>query len=384
MNLWKRARPLVVLWLVASAGAFGQSQPRERLELVHADALEGERVGTVTVRRLEGNVFFRQGEAEMRCDRAVQYVEDERVVFRGHVVFTRPSQTLRAEKIEYLAGKREEWAEGGVVARDSLRELRCNWLHYEEIPEFGLAVGDVVLKHHGTRVSLYADTVAYQRAEGWAEGWGSPRIVQEDSLGNPVFTLTGSRVRWEQDSRKFVALGRVQIEQRGSWATCDSLVYFREPNVAILSGHPVTWRRWERMAGVEMEWHFEGDTLREVYVRGRAAVVTEADTVRPGSRRNVVKGDTIRIVFEAGEPKTVHVRGRAISLYYLFEDSEPKGANWVLGDEIVLWVKAGQVQRVRIIGDPEPAEGRYYPERVVQLAPKPAEAADLTLPGQGR
>ncbi|MDZ7373163.1 MAG: hypothetical protein ONB23_04265 [candidate division KSB1 bacterium] len=348
---------------------FALAQPEaERLELVHADQLVGERVASGTLRRLDGNVLFRQGDAWMRCDRAVQFVEEGRVVFLGDVQFSRGDLLLRADRVTYLAGSREEWAEGRVLVEDSVRFLRAEKLHYQEIPEIARASGEVELRHRRTRAVLRADTVVYHRVSGLAEGWGHPRLAQEDSAGRTVFVLTGRRVRWFEDSRIFEAIGEVRIEQGSSWATCDTLRYFRSSETAVLRGQPSTWRRWEKVTGQEMEWRFVGDSLRQVHVWGRARVTSEADTLAPGTRRNHVEGDTIAVFFAEGEPRRVEVRGRATGLYYVFERSEPKGANWVLGDEIVLWVRGGRVQSMEVRGVPEAAEGRYYPERIVRFA----------------
>jgi lipopolysaccharide export system protein LptA len=369
--------------ILACGMATSQAQP-ERLELVHADELAGERSPLGTVRRLDGHVVFRQGEATMRCDHAIQYLEEDRVVFIGNVELARCGQTLRADRVTYLAREREEWAEGHVVVLDSARELRAGNLHYREGPEVGWATGSVVLRHLRTRAVLQADTVVYYRARGVAEGHGSPRIVQEDSTGVPVFTLTGRTVRWLDDSRLFQAEGQVRIEQAGSWATCDSLHFWRSKNVAVLTGNPTTWRRWERMTGERMEWHFAQDSLREVHVWGKATVVSEGDTLRPGTRQNRVQGDTIRIFFASGDPRQVEVEGRATALYYVFEKTEPKGANWVLGDRIRAWIENGRVERMEVIGAPEAAEGKYYPERIVSLARQESVVPERPLPSRER
>ncbi len=364
------AGALVVGLLLSGGVRAQQKRPAERLRLVHALEMTGETVDGRRIYRLVGQVVFRQGEMELRCDRATQYVDENRVVLEGNVVIRQPGKVLRADRIEYFDRLREEWAEGHVVAEDSARTLRCDRLHYQENIDYGVAEGHVELEHREKHVRLQAARVRYDRANGMAVGEGKPVIVQEDSTGRQVFRLSGERVAWYEDARRFEALGNVEIvDESGSHARCDSLVYYRSTGVAYLRGKPHTWRRWERMFGHEMEWFFAGDTLREVRVRGKAFVLTEADTLRPGFRQNRVKGDSLVIFFSRGEASQIVVRGRATSLYYLFEEGKPKGVNWILGDEIRMWVSGNKLTRVRIVGDPERAEGKYYPERLVAMAP---------------
>ena len=373
------------LVVFAAAASAKQGGPPERLRLVHAREMSGETVNGRRVYRLVGEVVFRQGEMVLRCDRATQYLDEHRVVLEGNVVIEQPGKVLRADRIDYFDRLREEWAQGHVVAEDSARTLRCDRLHYQEDRDYGVAEGAVQLEHRENHVRLEAATVRYDRANGVAIGEGNPVIVQQDSTGREVFRLSGKRVAWYEDARRFEALGEVEIvDESGSHARCDSFAYYRDTGLAFLRGRPHTWRRWEQMYGHEMEWFFAEDTLREVRVRGHAFVLTEADTTHPGFRQNRVRGDSLVIYFSGGEAAQIVVRGRATSLYYLFEEGKPRGVNWILGDEIRMWASGNKLTRVRILGDPERAEGKYYPERLVSLAPVSdfePEEREFAVPG---
>lgn len=66
--------------------------------------------------------------------------------------------------------------------------------------------------------------------------------------------------------------------------------------------------------------------------------------------------------FHANKLEQVDVQKNATSLYYLFDNKEPNGANKSSGDHIFIDFIVGEVDRIKIVGG---VQGQYFPEKMI-------------------
>ncbi|HQK98670.1 MAG TPA: OstA-like protein, partial [Bacteroidia bacterium] len=78
-DLFKRTFLLLIIFLSAVLNVEAQVQPQaqekkaRQIEIVQAGSLEGVKQNDIEVRRLIGNVIFKQGDTYMYCDSALFY-----------------------------------------------------------------------------------------------------------------------------------------------------------------------------------------------------------------------------------------------------------------------------------------------------------------------
>jgi hypothetical protein len=90
---------------------------------------------------------------------------------------------------------------------------------------------------------------------------------------------------------------------------------------------------------------------------GNASVLSPVEGGKP-AELNQMFGDQMLIEIADEQVSNITVKGKARSLYFLYEKGEAKGANNASGDKIYLEFEQGKVNKIRIAGG---AEGIYYP-----------------------
>ena len=66
--------------------------------------------------------------------------------------------------------------------------------------------------------------------------------------------------------------------------------------------------------------------------------------------------------FRANKLEQVDMQRNATSLYYLFDNKEPNGANKSSGDRIFIDFVQNDVNRIKIVGG---VQGQYFPEKMI-------------------
>src|SRR5688572_24696091 len=104
----------------------------EKVELLRADALEGGTFNGVNIRKLLGNVAFRQGDTYLYCDSAYQYSDKNAMEAFGHVRITQGDSVTATSNTAYYDGDaRKAKLRGNVVLQDPRMTLTTPNLDYD-------------------------------------------------------------------------------------------------------------------------------------------------------------------------------------------------------------------------------------------------------------
>jgi lipopolysaccharide export system protein LptA len=372
--------------------------------LENADDLIGRIIDGQEVRELIGNVRMVQENVRMSCDSALQFVLSGKIVLSGNVVVREDSVTLYAPRANYYRDERRAEGFGGVrlddgrtvltaeegeyfveertayfrdrvTVRDSVSTVTGDSLTYFRDDQRSVVTGHVIVRHHPDRTVISGGHLVHDAPLGYSLMTRDPMLIQIDSSAASIDTLTVRSLRMEalDDSlRRFIAMDSVRIVRRGLAALGGRAVFFAEGDSMHLRSSPVVWYDRTQINGDSIDVYLRGRALFRVDVVGDAIAVSQSDSAYPG-RFDQLRGGRLHMHFADKALNSIEVIERAISIYYVYDDSAGNGLNTASGDRIVLSFREGRVRTVRVFGG---VEGQYVPENLVV-----GREAEFKIPG---
>jgi len=236
---------------------------------------------------------------------------------------------------------------------------------YFENEDRAVAVGHVSVRSLEDNVTILGDSLVHYRTSGASVVSKNPTLIQIDSSatgGGDTLVVVSDRMESYRDtSDRFVAIGDVKIVRADLASRCERSVLDRTNDLLILEGNPVVWQGESQMTGDSIVAFLEGNELRTLHVIGRAMAVSRSDSALR-NRFNQLTGRELVLSFVERKLRAIDVLHNATSLYYLFEESAPNGANRSSGDRIRIDFVEGRINRITVIGG---VEGTYAPESMI-------------------
>ncbi|MCX7761609.1 MAG: hypothetical protein N2252_02080 [Candidatus Kryptonium sp.] len=370
------------------------------IQLIHADSLIGRRYDSKTVRELIGNVQLKHENIYVWCDRAIQYVDENRVEAYGNLRVRQDTLQLQADQGIYLGDKKIAICEGNVKLTDGRTMLEAKYGNYDvqkklaifksnvklidsttiitadelfhyRTDKKSIAIGNVVIKNLENNITIYGGYFENYDSAKYSVIKTNPKLVQIDTSSDgeiDTLIVVGKFMEAFRDTNvsMFSATDSVMIVRGNLSAVCGDVFYYDKKDLIILWRNPIIWYENSQISGDSIVVMLKDRKLDEVLIYGSAFAIDPADSAYP-ERFNQLKGKTMRIKFRDGEIDELYVEKNAMSLYYIFETNEanerkPNGVNFVSGDSVWIKFKDGKMHRIKIVGG---IEGVYYPEELV-------------------
>jgi len=337
--------------------------PTARLQLIHADLLQGQKSGDI--RELVGNVKFQQGLAVLTCDRAVQYVEEGRTILVGNVAFVDTSTSLFADQVLYHELSRMSEAEGHVRLVDSSKTLNAERLIYQSDEEKALATGKVRLEDAKERVIIEGESAEYHRRVGEARITGHPVLTQTDTTDGKELIIHGAVFEMFKDGDEFQVIDSVQVIRGELAAFCDTLVYDKKANSIKLAHAPRVYQNRQYLAGEAVTLFLHQNDVEAIKISGNAIASSHVDsTLQTSTPYDLLSGEEMMVYVRDEKIDSVQITGRATSFYHVFENGQEKGLNKVLGDTLFITFVNEDLDHVRVCSSPGSSKGEFYPPRL--------------------
>ncbi|MEX0737569.1 MAG: OstA-like protein [Bacteroidota bacterium] len=388
-----------VVLLVLFSPAPLPAQGSKLLEVRSADVLNVRYVGNQEVRELIGNVHIVQTSpvevVKIWCDSALRYMAVNKLELYGRVRIVRDSVTLLAPEAVYFGNEqRSEMKHGVRLLKGSMvltasfgeyftEEKRArfmddvrvvdasslttaNTLLFFEGEEKSIALGNVRVINTENHLTVYGDSLVNFDRLNYAVVSGNPRMVQVDTASDgriDTLVVVSEVMESFRDSlQQFIARGNVAMARTDFSARCGEAIYRMEQDRMILRERPVVWHEGNQVSGDSIVVTLLEKRLHSVYVKGRAMAVSMADSTT-ARRFDQLTGREIVMQFAGNKLERIEAERNAVSMYYLFEEHVPNGANRSSGDRIVIEFDEGKTDRIRIVGG---VEGRYFPEPMIE------------------
>ena len=377
------------------------AQQSKIIELRNADTLKGRTIRDEDVRELIGRVHFVQiasegGFVDVWCDRALRYMVQNKIELFGNVKVVRDSITIRskegvyyaeqrmiegkngvqlergktfltARNGEYFVDEKRSHFIGDVVLADTSTTITCKEMYYYEAESRSVAIGNVHVFENLNGVNIYGDSLIHIEQKKFTLVLKQPRLVKIDtSAGGTIDTMVvvSREMQSIQDTiGRFTATDSVSMVKDGMSAKCGKAIYFVNNDLIALQTHPVIWSDENQITGDSIRIRMEDKRIRSLWVKNRAMAISRVDTAMP-NRFNQITGRELTMYFRANKLEQVDVQKNATSLYYLFDNKEPNGANKSSGDRIFIDFVADDVDRIKIIGG---VQGQYFPEKMMKM-----------------
>ncbi len=377
------------------------SQQAKLVELIHADSLVGRKYDSKLVRELIGNVKLKHENIFVWCDKAIQYVDENRIEAYGNLKVKQDTLLLIADQGIYLGDKKIAMCEGNVKLTDGRTTLEARYgnydaqkklaifksnvklidsttiitsdeLFYYRADKKSIAIGNVAIKNLENNITIYGGYFENYDSAKYSIIKTNPKLVQIDTSSDgkiDTLIVIGRFMEAFRDTNisMFSATDSVMIVRGDLSAVCGDVFYYDKKDLIILWRNPIIWYENSQISGDSIVVKLIDRKIDEVLIYGSAFAIDPADSGYP-ERFNQLKGKTMRIKFKENKIDEVFVEKNAVSLYYIFETDEtgirkPNGVNHVSGDSVWIKFKDGKMQRIKIVGG---IEGVYYPEDLVE------------------
>jgi len=372
---------------------------QSKIDLRRADSLEVKTLNGEEVRELIGNVHFVQfptsgGLVKVWCDRALRYMEQNKIELFGNVKVVRDSVTIRSKEGVYygdqrlMEGRKGVELERGktlltavnanyfidekrslfwdnVVLVDTSSVITCSIMNYYEAEARSVATGGVHVFENANAVNIYGDSLIHLEQQHFSLVMKQPRLVKIDTSADGIIDtmVVESRIMqsFQDTADRFVAIDSVRMVKSDMSSRCGKATYFVHKDIIALQTHPIIWNGENQITGDSIRILMEDKKLRNLWVKNRAMAISRVDTSLP-NRFNQLTGRELTMYFRADKLEQVDVQKNATSLYYLFDNKEPNGVNKSSGDRILIDFIGDEVDRIKVIRG---VQGQYFPEKMI-------------------
>ncbi len=356
------------------------------------------------IRIVSGNVRFTESTTTVDCDTAVQFLLSRKIRLVGNITIVRDTVSICGEEGFYFPDERKSVLEKNVRLTDQ---------HVLLNSQKGLYFSDTKTAYFSENVSLkdtanfiFSDSLVYYCNEAraivlghvvvrnvtdnivitghYGEHFTNERrsFITENAVLTKIDTTSSGQVdtlfirsrRMDAFRSPLDTLPRIDITdsvriRRGAlYARAHRARYLLQQKVILLYDNPIVWYENNQLTGdsivVQLREDGQRNRIDKMFIYGRAFLASKDSLDKSDRKFNQVSGDKMVIMFnEHSQIQRADVFRQSRSLYYIFDNGNPNGANLTSGDEITVYFQNNQIQSITFRGA---VEGIQYPERFIE------------------
>lgn len=254
-----------LLLLVIFSSAFSNILlSQDKIELKYSDKLTGKTENGQTVREASGNVHFVQGNVDVYCNTAYQYLEDNKVILIGNVRIFQDTLSLFTPKATYYGNEKRANCEGGVTLKDPNATLRATRGVYYFNEAKAIFDNDVTIVNPTYKIS--SDHLTYMRNTEDSFAKGNVIVVKDSTI------IRAENIDFYKRQGKTYATEKVNIEQDSSIIYCDTLTDFSNEKKSVASGN-VRLNNMKNNANVYGNYLENYENTKYTIIKGNAKLV---------------------------------------------------------------------------------------------------------------
>lgn len=319
--------------------------------------------------------------------------------FRGNVRITDDkSYTITSDELDYYRNVQKSYARRNVKVVSDSSTIYSDNLVYEKLIGISTATGNVKIESDSTVITsakaTYFDFEKKSIAEenvrinflnknanvygNYAENYekrnysfikGNARLIQiELNEGKEDTTFISGEVMesFRNKPEHYVAKDSVKVIRNDFLSSSNAGYYYLNDTgkggVISLAKDPVVWKEELQVTGDSIYAYFKDD-IDDIFIN-KSAFALQSNTEIEG-RYDQISGVFMHIGFKMNEIYYIQVDTNAASIYFVYDNSSPNGANRSDGEVIKLYFKQKKVDAVKVYGKPK---GTYFPENLVNTA----------------
>lgn len=366
--------------------------------LKNADSLVGFSSETYNIRNFIGNVVFEQGEIILRCDTAIQYVDQNKVELMGRVVINKKNIEIRSSKIDYIGNEKIAYAYRFVQIKDSASVIEAKsgtynmetnianfhkdvkvendsiLIYSEELihntdNDESVASNNVKLFGKKNSSAIVCDSLIHKPKLDFMLAYGNAGFFYIDTLNkssNLTFdtlsirsnTIFGNQVKGQEF---YQFLDNVEIVKGSLLSKCNKADFFNSGDSLVLTGEPIVWYDSLQLFADTIVAFFPGRNLEKIQLRNNSISLSMSDTTGLG-KIDQISGRDIDILFKQDSIRTIISKSQANSLYFITgEDGEQSGFQRSGADTIYIYFENNEVDNIVWKSNPYID---FYPENI--------------------
>ncbi|NLT51978.1 MAG: LPS export ABC transporter periplasmic protein LptC [Ignavibacteria bacterium] len=323
--------------LILSAFFITNILPQEEPEtfVVIGDSLVGKNIDGQRIREVNGNVIMTQGNVNITCDKAIQFLSTNSAQLIGNVIINQDSLRIFTKQGFYDANTKTAYSYDGVFLEDG-------------------------------HMTLNADSGFYYMNDKIADFYGKVRM--QDEINN----LKSHKLLYYKNEARAVATGNVEVRDTGSVVIADSLIHFRDTKITYGYNNVKIINPKERIV-ITGDYLEDFSPEKTTIVSGNA-FFTQIDTAENGtidtlyilaekmtaiqdSSQRIIAEDSVKILrgtFSGRNSKSYYFRDEEkIYMPRQKEDKEPPvmwyNYSQLSGDTIFIYLEKNELKKMDII-----------------------------------
>jgi len=413
MALLKVYNTLSFFILFICMSVVSSAQSGEPIILKYADSLIGRDTLSSVQRELIGNVRLQQGNVHVWCDRAIQYLSENRAELIGNVKIVQGTVTMTGPRADYDGNQKIAYGTQGVTIVDRKTTLKAeqgiysmktnvadffnnvrleddtviiesDTARYERKTRNSFAQGNVILSGKTTNAILAGDSAFHYPDKEYSLVKGKAFLLKVDTINldttnnelktKDTSSITSARFRldssmiiseWMESFRDkqdlYIAHDSVEILRGSLFAKASKAFFDNMKEMIILQSLPVVWTDSTQILADSIVIQMDKKKLREI--RGyKNAFSTSKDDTNHTNRINQLSGDFLHVIVNEDSIRQIFSKGDAKSLYFMLTDNEPDGAARNSADSIRINIIKNKPEQIYWLGA---VVGDVYPESVL-------------------
>lgn len=234
-------------------------------------------------------------------------------------------QDIKADSIRYNKKEGTYTTRGRSLISDPPQFLEANQVDYQESTGFGLAFGDIIWRDTSENITLYSDTLLYQKDKEYFKAYNKINerplmivLLDNDSLFLSANTLSSIRpdTTGLDSTRIFVANEDVRVFKSDLQAVCDSLTYNPSDSLISMFKNPVAWTDTSQFSADTLILTNGKAGIKEINMSGNSIIINELDSIF----YNQIQGKTIDAFFIEKNLNQMTANGNAEVVYYIKDE----------------------------------------------------------------
>lgn len=318
----------------------------------------------------KGNVKIYDNKSYTITSDALDYFRSINKSFaRGNVKIVTDSATIYSDSLVYEKFIGIATATSNVKIETESSVINSDRLVYYENEKKSIADDDVKIVFLSDNATIYGNHGENYERKHYAFVKGKSHLIQlekkKDLSQDTLLIYSDKMEAFRIKPEYYIARDSVKVIRSDFLSSSQVGYYFKDitgkGGVISLSISPAVWKDSLQVTGDSIYAFFK-DEIDRIYVN-RSAFALQPNDKFP-DRYDQISGIFMLMKFKENQLDYIRVDTNAASIYFVYENEEPSGANRATGEIITLFFQNKQVEKVKIFGNPK---GTYFPENMIKL-----------------
>lgn len=379
----------ILILLFLTSVVFSQ-ESNEQLIIENANLVRRVTEGYKEINNAYGMVQLSQGKFTMRCDTAINYIQDNLWDIIGNVIVFDSLKTLYtsrmyvnineekvtlpepfkiidekgreffANKGVYYYKKKNVWAFGDVKYKDNIGERTgtCRIFEYYDDRKLAVLTENVEIIDYKENSKITGENLLYYKDHEQVIIDRSPKLYYYGDENTDTTIVISEYMTAYIDSSLFIAIDSVKFFRENFYGVCDSAMFYKDDERFELYKNPIVRQENSELKGEIIHMYLQKNELQKVYVLGNAVALTQADTAGVIDDKNMLLGKIITMLLKDNKIETLISEKNAISYFFIYDNGQNQGANKTVAGKIILIFEEGKIIKVFQEGS---VLGRFFP-----------------------